>query len=80
MGKMFTLTCDVPNHQENDVDATAVASPTNSYMEDPEFRAKSLFCSMDSDVDGRASLEDFKRAVLNDSEIIQAFLVHDGVI
>lgn len=89
MGKMFDIS-SVDNGSEsvsvNDDDSSILNTNTNdpshsqSQQQQPEIRAKILFDSMDSDLDGRASLEDFKRTVLNDSEIIQAFLVYDGVI
>ena len=70
---------------DDDNDSSILNTNTNDSshsqsQQQPEIRAKILFDSMDSDSDGRASLEDFKRTVLNDSEIIQAFLVYDGVI
>jgi Ca2+-binding EF-hand superfamily protein len=87
MGKMFDIS-SVDNGSESlsidDDDSSILNTNTNDdpsqSQQQPEIRAKILFDSMDSDSDGRASLEDFKRTVLNDSEIIQAFLVYDGVI
>lgn len=40
----------------------------------------SLFALMDADGDGRASLEDFRRVALEDPEILQGFLLYDGVV
>lgn len=46
----------------------------------PAEPSASLFALMDADGDGRASLEDFKRVALEDPEILQGFLLYDGVV
>lgn len=46
----------------------------------PSTRTDHLFLIMDQDADGRADFADFKRTVLADPEIIQGFLVYDGVV
>lgn len=71
MGNMFQLT-------KSDIDTTNSENYSDTFT--PLNRTNYLFSLMDEDGDGRADYNDFKRTVLNDSEIIQGFLVYDGVI
>lgn len=69
MGAMFQFPATVPETAEDDA---------NTFT--PQTRSNHLFALMDEDNDGKADYIDFKRTVLSDAEIIQGFLVYDGVI
>lgn len=76
MGRMFQF-------QSKEADSLNDSSPDSDQINDtftPLNRTNHLFTLMDEDGDGRADYNDFKRTVLNDAEIIQGFLVYDGVI
>ena len=81
MGNMFQLTnsegkTPTSSHETN---AQCPESPQRDTFT-PLNRTEHLFTLMDEDRDGKADYNDFKRTVLNDAEIIQGFLVYDGVV
>lgn len=93
MGNMFQLTNNnnkrKPNsfHDGIDKEAEFEFSTLNNDDDDddqetftPQNRTAHLFNLMDEDRDGKADYDDFKRTVLNEADIIQGFLVYDGVI
>ena len=75
MGNMFQIITSSPfslSNSDSNLAERGVFTPQN--------RTEQLFRLMDQDTDGRANFEDFKRTVLEDAEIIQGFLIYDGVI
>lgn len=74
IGNMFQLRADTIN------DTVLQSDPSLYDTFTPQNRTSQLFTLMDEDADGKADFNDFKRTVLNDAEIIQGFLVYDGVI
>lgn len=84
MGNMFQLTKTMTSTNSEHLleERTLGTSNDHQYTDTftPQNRTNYLFSLMDEDADGRADYNDFKRTVLNDAEIIQGFLVYDGVI
>lgn len=79
MGNMFQIITSSPFSLSNS-DSNLVESSGEGLIFTPQNRTGQLFRLMDQDTDGRANFEDFKRTVLEDAEIIQGFLIYDGVI
>lgn len=77
IGNMFQLRGDANEEKHTD---NASSSSLKNETFTPHNRTTHLFALMDEDADGKADFDDFKRTVLNDAEIIQGFLVYDGVI
>lgn len=82
MGNMFQLRGDTIETDDTLLQQSGDPSPSSLTNETftPRNRTNHLFTLMDEDTDGKADFNDFKRTVLNDAEIIQGFLVYDGVI
>ena len=80
MGNMFQLNMNAEPIESDDDAAEETSHRPHGDTFTPENRTNYLFKLMDEDEDGRADYTDFKRTVLNDAEIIQGFLVYDGVI
>lgn len=76
MGNLFHSKTEqkTPLEDEESTDSEGANSPSI------ESRIETLFAEMDSDRDGKVDYGDFKRTVMADPDIIQGFLVYDGVI
>lgn len=66
------------NHNTNDdINNNSNAGGSTAAFES---RINDIFGQMDENQRGLVDYNDFKRVILNDSEIIQGFLLYDGVI
>lgn len=77
MGNLFQVPSNSSKSQLEEEEGDLV---NNSPALSIESRIETLFAEMDSDRDGKVDYGDFKRTVMADPDIIQGFLVYDGVI